>query len=536
MVQHHDDESMSRTASSETATSNTTSVSYRCVCGRSFELDPSVGGQCPSCHRDIPAAAFAEELSATMSLSSIEEKTQWEFSTDHGHDDPHIGLKLDHFLLEKRIGEGGMGVVYRALDTSLQRYVAVKVLRRGIATNNSNQHIEQLLQEAIAQARLNHPNIVTIYYVGSHNDEPFLAMELTSGKTVAQQAKEQPLPFQTIIHLAVQIVDALRHASHFGIVHGDIKPSNLLIAGPSRIKLGDFGLARLVSEDQQQKPVSGTPNYFAPELLEGRDNSPQSDMYALGITLFELTFQRLPYDLHGDTLIKKLETHKTATVQFPTPWPASVPMAWQAVLLKLLAKSPEDRYASYDDLINELHSLIPAGTTIAGFAPRSAAFIFDQLLLFLFALPLFIWTALAQQTSLADSWGWTSWPSALGLLLLPFLYIGLISSGRRSLGRILFQLRVVNGYGLPLDRQKMMLREFMRCLPVITLTWGAFATTNSITNTFVIVFVIANIATMLIRRTGLALHDYLVGSSVVLDLSPSKNQQTSNLTSYIRSL
>jgi uncharacterized RDD family membrane protein YckC len=187
-------------------------------------------------------------------------------------------------------------------------------------------------------------------------------------------------------------------------------------------------------------------------------------------------------------------------------------------------------------LINELHSLIPAGTTIAGFAPRSAAFIFDQLLLFLFALPLFIWTALAQQTSLADSWGWTSWPSALGLLLLPFLYIGLISSGRRSLGRILFQLRVVNGYGLPLDRQKMMLREFMRCLPVITLTWGAFATTNSITNTFVIVFVIANIATMLIRRTGLALHDYLVGSSVVLDLSPSKNQQTSNLTSYIRSL
>lgn len=513
-----------RQATSPTA--NPTSVAYRCVCGHVFDLVPDLGGRCDHCHREIPAAAFRDSMTATVSLNSIEEAVQWDFSTDHADHDPHIGLQLDHFLLEKRLGEGGMGIVYRALDTSLQRYVAVKVLRRGIAERGGIHSIEQLLQEAVAQARLNHPNIVTIYYVGHHNDEPFLAMELVTGRTVAQQAKEEPLPFHSIIHLAVQIVDALRHASHFGIVHGDIKPSNLLVSSATRIKLSDFGLSRLLSEDQNQKPISGTPNYLAPELLSGSVNSPQSDMYSLGVTLFELTFQRLPIELSGESIAEKLDKHITSSVVFPSSWPPSVPLGWKTILSKLLAKQPAERYESYDTLLDDLYTLIPIGSTIAGFAPRATAFLIDQFLLLCFAIPLFAWTAISQISNLSRNWSWTSWISAFGVILLPFLYIAFIGSGRRSMGRLLFQIRIVNSYGLPLDRQRLMLREFVRCLPVITLTWGLVAGSESVLNlatqTFVFLFVLANIATMLFYRTGFALHDYLFGSSAVLDFSLSR--------------
>lgn len=513
----------------------TNSVSYRCVCGNVFDLNPSLGGHCGQCQREIPAAAFRDSMTATVSLTSMEETAQWDFSTEHTDHDPHIGLRLDHFLLEKRLGEGGMGVVYRALDTSLQRYVAVKVLRRTIAEKGGQHSIDQLLQEAVAQARLNHPNIVTIYYVGQHNDEPFLAMELVSGRTVAQQAKEEPLPFQSVIHLAVQVVDALRHASHFGIIHGDIKPSNLLVASSTRLKLSDFGLSRLASEDQDHKPISGTPNYLAPELLTGSPNSPQSDMYSLGVTLFELTFNRLPIELKGESLAEKLEKHQTSAVDFPSDWPPSVPLGWKTILARLLSKTPEDRYDNYESLIDDLYTLIPIGSTIAGFAPRAAAFLIDQFLLLCFALPLFAWTAIAQMSQLSNHWSWTSWISAFGLILLPFLYIAFIGSGRRSLGRMLFQIRVVNSYGLPLDRKRLMLREFIRCLPVITLTWGMVAGSDSILNqatqTFVFLFVLANIATMLLYRTGLALHDYLFHSSAVLDFSPSRASISRSLTS-----
>lgn len=516
-------------------TPTTSSVSYRCVCGNVFDLNPTIGGHCEQCRREIPAAAFRDSMTATLSLNSLEETAQWDFSTEHSEHDPHIGLRLDHFLLEKRLGEGGMGIVYRALDTSLQRYVAVKVLRRTIAEKGGQHSIDQLLQEAIAQARLNHPNIVTIYYVGQHNEEPFLAMELVSGRTVAQQAKEEPLPFQSVIHLAVQVVDALRHASHFGIIHGDIKPSNLLVASSTRIKLSDFGLSRLVSEDQDHKPISGTPNYLAPELLSGNSNSTQSDMYSLGVTLFELTFNRLPIELKGESLAEKLEKHQTSSVEFPATWPPSVPMGWKHILSKLLAKKPEDRFESYDDLLDDLYTLIPIGSTIAGFAPRAAAFLIDQFLLLCFALPLFAWTAIAQLSNLSSYWSWTSWLSAFGLILLPFLYVAFIGTGRRSLGRMLFQIRVVNSYGLPLDRKRIMLREFVRCLPAITLTWGLVAgsesTFHQATQTFVFLFVLANIATMLFYRTGLALHDYLFNSSAVLDFSPSRASISRSLAS-----
>lgn len=511
------------------------SVSYRCVCGTVFDLNPQVGGHCEHCHREIPAAAFRDAMTATVSLNSLEETAQWDFSTEHSDHDPHIGLKLDHFLLEKRLGEGGMGVVYRALDTSLQRYVAVKVLRRSIAEKGGQNSVDQLLQEAVAQARLNHPNIVTIYYVGQHNDEPFLAMELVSGRTVAQQAKEEPLPFHSVIHLAVQVADALRHASHFGIIHGDIKPSNLLVASSTRIKLSDFGLSRLVSENQDDKPISGTPNYLAPELLSGSANSPQSDMYSLGVTLFELTFNRLPIQLTGESLAEKLEKHQTAEVDFPTQWPPSVPLGWKTLLSKLLTKSPEARYQNYEELMDDLYPLIPIGSTIAGFAPRATAFIIDQFLLLCFALPLFAWTAIVQLSDFFRYWSWTSWISAFGLILLPFLYIAFVGSGRRSLGRMLFQIRIVNSYGLPLDRRRMMLREFIRCLPAITLMWGMVAGSESMlhqaTQTFVSLFVLANIATMLFYRTGLALHDYLFNSSAVLDFSPSRASISRSLAS-----
>ncbi len=183
-------------------------------------------------------------------------------------------------------------------------------------------------------------------------------MELVTGPTLHERLKLGPLPYADVIEVGLQVADALRHASQFGIVHADIKPSNLLISSENQIKLSDFGLSR-VADDSTSAKISGTPAYLAPELVDGENLSIQSDMYALGVTLFELLFGRLPYELRGESLRERLETHRTASIEYPDPWPLSIPIQVKAVLSKLMAKNPADRYSNYDLLIGDLKRLMP---------------------------------------------------------------------------------------------------------------------------------------------------------------------------------
>ncbi len=226
---------------------------------------------------------------------SVPEKKTSDFgvSLQNGHD--RSGEKLGHFRLVSLLGQGGMGVVYRALDESLQRFVAVKVMRCTAADGSSAARVTRLLDEAVAQARLNHPHVVTIYYVGRDSTDPFFAMELLPGPTLDKQLLDGPLPYSQVIRYARQVCSALAQATRLNLVHGDIKPSNLIIASDDTIKLGDFGLA--YTDQKASSGISGTLSYMAPELADGHAPSAQSDMYALGITLFELTFGRRPYAL-----------------------------------------------------------------------------------------------------------------------------------------------------------------------------------------------------------------------------------------------
>ena len=261
------------------------SLVYHCVCGTEFRVDPMLGGECTNCKRIVQSEAIRHAMSATVSISNFQsEEDVQHFELDEGGN--LINRLYGHFRIDHKLGSGGMGAVYRALDTSLQRFVAVKIMRN--VNHCVDSRIAMMLREAVAQARLNHPNVVTIYYVGRQDEEPFLAMELLSGPTLSEKlASDGVVAYADAIRYAIQVVSALRHASQFGIVHADIKPANLLMAGGGRIKLSDFGLSRIQNDPGQTNNVSGTPAYVAPELIRGCPISIQSDMYALGITLFE---------------------------------------------------------------------------------------------------------------------------------------------------------------------------------------------------------------------------------------------------------
>ncbi len=254
-------------------------IAYRCVCGRDFEINPNEGGTCPFCQRHFKPEAFASPLNATISITGIDEPDGESAFDLHCYDElPR--QTYGHFELDRKLGSGGMGAVYRALDTSLQRFVAVKVMR--YTDHNMDARIASMLREAVAQARLNHPNVVVIYYVGREGEEPFLAMELLPGPTLAERLKtEGKIPYADAIRYGIQVASALEHASKFGIVHGDIKPGNLILTAENNIKLSDFGLSTIASSPDKKVAVSGTPAYLAPELLK-EPGTVQSDMYALG--------------------------------------------------------------------------------------------------------------------------------------------------------------------------------------------------------------------------------------------------------------
>ena len=265
-------------------------VAYRCICGADVLLALDSTEACSECGRSIKLGRL--DPSQTISFCA-DVGSGTSFHLNDGPD--RTGESLGHFRLMSKLGYGGMGAVYRALDESLQRFVAVKVLRSADGDEDAlGKMVARLLDEAVAQARLNHPNVVTIYYVGREGEEPFFAMELLPGPTLAQLIADEPLPYEDVIRYAKQVCSALAHADRLGLVHGDIKPGNLILADDRTVKLSDFGLAK-TERSEPSKGISGTITYMAPELSTGAPPTEASDMYSLGVTLFELTFGRRPF-------------------------------------------------------------------------------------------------------------------------------------------------------------------------------------------------------------------------------------------------
>lgn len=494
---------------------------YHCECGMEFLVDPAVGGLCSSCDRVVKSEAVEHAMSATVSITNFHPTEQvHHFELEEG--ESIVDSLYGHFRIDRKLGTGGMGAVYRALDTSLQRYVAVKVMRN--VERSLDSRVAIMLREAVAQARLNHPNVVTIYYVGRQEEEPFLAMELLQGPSLSEKLKsEGTIPYPDAIRYAIQIVSALRHASQFGIVHADIKPANLLVAGDGRIKLSDFGLSRIQSDPDQPTTISGTPAYVAPELIQGNPISNQSDMYALGVTLFELVFGRLPIELVGNTVRERIENHITAKVAFPEVWPNSIPREFAALLSRLLAKDPSDRFASYDDLLTELKAIEPVTTTTAGFALRVVAYAIDQIALLLMIAPFALLIFLINQTEkqIGFRYSWLVPVIAFLSLSVPAVYLIMIYRGWRSIGRYLFQLRIVEENGLKPRREQLVAREVLRNAFAWFWPLSLYGTLNfpGISRNFeiaLVLFLSIDFATTMLLKGRKALHDYLCHSRVVL--------------------
>jgi serine/threonine protein kinase len=259
-----------------------------------------------------------------------------------------IGEKLGHYHLTAKIGEGGMGVVYRARDEELNRDVAVKVLAAGMLEHLGKDH---LLKEAQMASALNHPNICTIYQIGRIDQGFYLVMELVEGQSLSDLAAATKLTTETVTRYGVQIADALAHAHDRQIVHRDLKGANVVITHDGRVKVLDFGLARRLSKStvdaitrsqasfERDRSIVGTLPYMAPEVLTGEVGSYQSDIWALGVLLYEAVTGQLPFDGSTPYGLSAAILH-----ELPRPLPSSVPPGLSAVIMRCLAKGLQDRF------------------------------------------------------------------------------------------------------------------------------------------------------------------------------------------------
>src|SRR5262245_15492747 len=263
---------------------------------------------------------------------------------------------LNRYRIEAQLGQGGMGIVYRSHDTLLNRPTALKVLNAsGLGTAGRT----RLLAEAQAAARLNHPNIVAVYDAGEAEGQPFIVMELVEGESLRAY---QPQTLEETLLLAQQICAALQHAHAAGIIHRDLKPENIILTPTQTLKLMDFGLARSADMPHltEEGAIMGTLSYLAPELIEGQPASIQSDLYALGVVLYELVAGCPPFS--GDTLIAVLSQHLHAAVTAPSAHNAEIPAWLDELILRLLSKQPEARPASAEEVLKLLAERRPGET------------------------------------------------------------------------------------------------------------------------------------------------------------------------------
>jgi len=264
------------------------------------------------------------------------------------------GQKInDRYQVVKMIGEGGMANVYLAYDTILDRYVAVKVLRGDLATDEK--FIRRFQREAIAASSLSHPNIVEIYDVGEDNGKYFIVMEYVNGKTLKSLVKKRgALTLHEVVDIMLQLTSAIACAHNSYIIHRDIKPQNVLILDDGRVKITDFGIAMALNQKEltQTNSVMGSVHYLPPEQANGSGSTIKSDIYSLGILMYELLTGKVPFRGENavEIAIKQMKEQIPSVCQINPDIPQSI----ENIILKACAKNPKNRYDSVSEMYQDL--------------------------------------------------------------------------------------------------------------------------------------------------------------------------------------
>ncbi|HEY3571352.1 MAG TPA: protein kinase [Thermoanaerobaculia bacterium] len=273
-----------------------------------------------------------------------------------------IGSTVSHYRIVEKLGQGGMGVVYKARDTRLDRFVALKFLPANATAPESRR---RFLQEAKAASALDHPNICTIYEIEeTEDDRLFIAMAFCEGEMLRDRIRRGPLALDEALDLAAQIAAGLTAAHARGIVHRDIKPENLLVTPQGGVKIVDFGIAKLSSQTQltQAGKTLGTLAYMSPEQLQGFEIDRRSDIWALGVVLYEMVTGRLPFCHEHSSLVAHAILYEE-----PEPMTAlrtGVPVALDRIVLKAMAKAPADRYQHADEIPVDLRAVGRKGSRV----------------------------------------------------------------------------------------------------------------------------------------------------------------------------
>ncbi|MGZ6340427.1 MAG: protein kinase domain-containing protein, partial [Candidatus Limnocylindrales bacterium] len=272
------------------------------------------------------------------------------------------------YRLLELLGEGGMATIYRAHDGQLERDVALKLLRPEYGRDPD--FVARFRQEAHSVASLSHPNIVSVFDFGTDPAGPFIVMEYVQGEDLASLLRRNgPLPPRRAARLTAEAARALEAAHERGIVHRDVKPSNVLLASDGRVKVVDFGIARALSDSQLTLPGTtlGSVHYFSPEQARGEQTTPASDIYALGILLYELLAGRRPWEGDSAASIALARLHGPAPMVSEVR--AGVPPVLEAIDRKAMALEPEARFTSAGAMADALDGFLADRGTVPGIAP-----------------------------------------------------------------------------------------------------------------------------------------------------------------------
>ena len=262
----------------------------------------------------------------------------------------------DRYRIERKIGEGGMSVVYGATDIITKKPVAIKIIKGDMMGNPIN--LSRFEREARAAASLSHPNIVRVINLGTYEGRPYMANEYIYGQNLRDIFDKRSIGFLEACDIMYQLTSAVAHAHEHSVIHRDIKPQNVYLTADGTIKLGDFGIATFENSARltRSETIIGSVHYLAPEISRGQQASYQSDIYSLGVTFFELITRRVPFE--DDTPVSVAIRHIKDKFPSPRKYIPSTPKEIERIILKACKKNPQERYKTVKDMRKDIERIL----------------------------------------------------------------------------------------------------------------------------------------------------------------------------------